>query len=260
MLAGTHVPFGSSRARERELLEADSELAEHVVDLGPVDEPRKRWLYRNVSALLYPTVYEGFGLLPLEAAREGLPCLFAAQASLSEIAGDAATLLQWDAAASAEAVLPLLGDGPQRERHLAQLRALSVPTWAAVADKLLAVYEHAVRAPAAEAAPRVWQELDREGYIVKLDEDAGKLKTIAQDYQDAYHDLHARVASGLPLIDRGGLLSPAQQRGLMRVAARGGLGALALSPFALLGRGGGAGDAPGAHGATGEEPGAASPS
>jgi hypothetical protein len=163
--------------------------------------------------------------------------LFAAQASLSELAPDAATLVPWDACASARAVLPLLSEGAAREGHLARLRSHSVPSWAEVARALGAVYEQALTDPPAEAAPHVWEELDREAYIVRLGEDVAKLKLTAQEYQDAYHSLSERVGFGLPLIDQGGLLSKAQQRGLMRVASRRGLGALALAPLGLLGRG-----------------------
>lgn len=239
VLAGSHVPYGSSREREQELLRANPHLAELTVELGPVDEPGRRWLYANACAVVYPTLYEGFGLLPLEAARADLPCLFASQASLSELAAGAATLIPWDARASASAVLPLLSAGPARERHLAQLRTLQIPDWSEVARRLLAVYERALRAPRSEAAPRVWQELTRESHIVWLDREASRLAKSAQEYQDAYHSLEARVHTGLPLIDDDGLLSHDQQRGLMRVAARGRLGALALKPFGLLGRLGG---------------------
>jgi len=236
VLAGGHVPYGSSRVRERELLGRRTDLAPFVEDLGTVDEPSKQWLLEHTRALLYPTLYEGFGLLPLEAARSGVPCLFAPQASLAEVAGHAATLVAWDAAASAVAVLPLLADGPARTEHLAQLRSLAVPTWEQAAQRLLAVYEHALATPPSEAAPRVSQELEREDYIVRLDQDMRSLKAIAQEYQDAYHALEARVATGLPLIDEGGLLSEAQQRGLMRVAARGSVGSALLAPFGWLGR------------------------
>jgi glycosyltransferase involved in cell wall biosynthesis len=235
VLAGTHVPHGSSREDERQLLRSAPELADLTVDLGAVDEEGKKWLYAHASALLYPTVYEGFGLLPVEAARAGLPCLFASQASLSEIAGAAASLIPWDARASAAAVLPLLSDGPARERHLAALRTLPVPSWADVAQDLVAVYEHALASPPSGAAPRVWQELERENYIVWLDQEARHLRRLAQEYQDAHHSLEARISTGLPLIDEGGLLTPAQQRGLMRIAARGRLGALAVAPLGLLG-------------------------
>lgn len=236
VLAGTHVPHGSSREDEQRLLRDTPELAAHTVDLGAVDEAAKRWLYSHAGALLYPTIYEGFGLLPVEAARAGLPCLFAAQASLSELAGAAATLVPWDPHASAAAVLPLLSDGPAREAHLATLRTLRVPSWADVAKGLVAVYQYALASPSPGAAPRIWQELERENYIVKLDQDVTELKGIAQEYQDAYHSLEERVRLGLPLIDRGGLLTPAQQRGLMRIVGRGRLGALAVTPLSLLGR------------------------
>lgn len=236
VFAGSHVAHGSSREHERELLERRPDLAERVIDLGAVDEPTKRWLYRHARALVYPTLYEGFGLVPLEAAQAGLPCLFAPQASLSELAGQAATLLPWDARASAAAVLPLLVDGPERERHLEQLRSLGLPGWEDMAKQLAEVYERAISEPPSEAADRAWQELDRESYIVRLDQDVQQLKAQAQEYQDAYHSLNARVAGGLPLIDEGGLLSPAEQRGLMRIASRRLLRGPILAPIGMLGR------------------------
>lgn len=239
VLAGSHVAHGSSRTREAELLRADPALAAHVLDLGRIDEPTKRWLYAHARALLYPTVYEGFGLLPLEAAHAELPCLFAAQASLAELAPDAATLTPWDASVSAQAVLPLLDDGPARTEHLKKLRSISASTWPETARELVSVYEQALSAPPPEAAARAWQELERESHIITLDRDVTKLKAIAEEYQDAYHRLEDRVRFGLPLIDRGGLLNRSQQRGLMRIASHGRLGALALVPFGLLGRGGG---------------------
>jgi glycosyltransferase involved in cell wall biosynthesis len=236
VLAGPHVPFGSSRERELEMLADDPRLAELVVDLGPVDEPLKRWLFEHAGALVYPTIYEGLGLLPLEAARVGVPCLFAAQASLAELAGRAATLVPWDAVASAAAVMPLLRQGSARSTHLAELRALSGPPWRDVAESLASVYEQAVTAPPSEAAPRNWQELEREGYVGALESEVDHLRGVAQEYQDAYHRLEGRVSPGLPLIDQGGLLTPAQQRGLMRIAGRRGVGAALLAPFGLLGR------------------------
>jgi glycosyltransferase involved in cell wall biosynthesis len=236
VLAGAHVPFGSSREHERVLLDGDPELGRLVIDLGPVDEPVKQWLFRHARALAYPTIYEGLGLLPLEAARMDLPCLFAAQASLSELAGSAATLVPWDAEESAAAVLPLLQEGAARESHLEDLRSLPVPSWDAVAGQLFAVYERAVSEPPPEAAPRGWQELDREAYIARLEREVDHHTGVAQEYQDAYHALEGRVGDALPLVDEDGLLSRAQQRGLMRIAGRPRLGAVLLAPFGFVGR------------------------
>jgi glycosyltransferase involved in cell wall biosynthesis len=236
VLAGPHVPFGSSAPRERELLSSYPRLGESVIDLGPVSEPIKRWLLQHARALVYPTIYEGLGLLPFEAARAEIPCLFAPQASLSELAGDAATIIPWDAAASAVAVEPLLSDGPSRSVHIAALRSVRAPDWSEVSKELIAVYEQAVTAAPSEAAPRAWQELQRETYLAGLEKEVDHLRGVAQDYQDAYHQLEQRVSVGLPLIDEGGLLSLVQQRGLMRVAGRRRLGALLLGPFGALGR------------------------
>jgi len=236
VLAGAHVPHGSSREREEHLLAEYPQLAAFVVDLGEVDESGKRWLFAHARGLVYPTVYEGFGLLPLEASRAGLPCFFAAQASLSEIAPDTATLVPWDARASAVAVLGLLSDGPARENHIARLRSLAIPDWSEVTEQLVGIYEHALASPPLVAGPRSWQDVDRELQIAGLEQDVSQLRPMAQEYQEAYYTLESRVSKGLPLIDDGGLLSDAQQRGLMRVAARQRLGALVLAPFGLLGR------------------------
>ena len=123
VLAGSHVTHGSSRAEERALLARDPDLAEAVLDIGPVDEAGKSWLYGHAAAVLFPSLYEGFGLIPFEAARAGVPCLFAAQAALVEVAGsELATLRAWDVPLSAAAVAPLLRPGSERERHVEGLR------------------------------------------------------------------------------------------------------------------------------------------
>ena len=63
-----------------------------VVALGPVSEAEKAWLLERAVLTLYPTVHEGFGLIPFESARAGTPCLFAPQASLGELLPDAAAI------------------------------------------------------------------------------------------------------------------------------------------------------------------------
>ena len=124
VLAGSHVPHGSSRDEELRILQAHPALAEAVIDVGSVSESGKAWLYSRARAVLYPRLYEGFGLIPFEAARAGTPCLYAPQASLAELAGpEAATLIPWNAELSADACSALLADGPERPRHLDLLNA-----------------------------------------------------------------------------------------------------------------------------------------
>ena len=238
VLAGGHVAHGSSREAERRLLEGDPELARHVVDVGSVDELGRAWLFANARAVVYPSTYEGFGLVPFEAARADAPCLFAPQASLVELAGaEAAVLVPWDASASAAAAAPLLVDGAERGAHVRRLReAADAHRWSDVVERLVGAYVDAVRGPRRAAAPRAWQELERERYIVELADGIEHLKGIATEYQDAFHDLERRVGGALPLVDEGGALTPDVQRGLMRIAARRPLRAALLGPVGLLGR------------------------
>jgi hypothetical protein len=117
-----------------------------VVTLGPVSEAEKVWLYGATSLVLYPTVQEGFGLVPFEAARAGVPCLFAAQTSLAEVLPrDAARIVQWNAALTADEALRLLEDGSALVQTI--VAAGERFTWQRTGELLLEVYEKSLSAP-----------------------------------------------------------------------------------------------------------------
>ncbi len=68
-------------------------------------------LYRRASALVFPSLYEGFGQPPLEAMACGCPVAAANAASLPEVCGDAASLFDpYDAGAIAAAVEDVLAE------------------------------------------------------------------------------------------------------------------------------------------------------
>ncbi len=116
VLAGPRVTYGSSSAEEASFRVARPQLDAQVVDLPAVGEPEKAWLIANCAAVVYPTTYEGFGLVPFEAAEAGRPCLFAALTSLAEVLeDDAALLVPWDAQASADRAIGVLTDPEQAE-------------------------------------------------------------------------------------------------------------------------------------------------
>lgn len=64
-----------------------------VVALGPVDERQREYLLTTAAALAYVSLFEGFGLPPLEAMARGLPVLASNAAALPETMGDAALLV-----------------------------------------------------------------------------------------------------------------------------------------------------------------------
>jgi glycosyltransferase involved in cell wall biosynthesis len=150
VLAGPHIEHGSSRAEEDALLAEDPSLAARVVRLEEPSQPEVAWLYANAALVLYPTVSEGFGLVPFEAAGAGTACMFAAVSSLAEVLDPSdATLVPWDVDASAERALDLLGD-PHERRGLVESIADRGRryTWAETARRLTGVYRDALRRPA----------------------------------------------------------------------------------------------------------------
>ncbi len=68
-------------------------VIEQVFTLGYVSEEQLRALYHAAHALVWPTLYEGFGLPPLEAMACGTPVITSNAASLPEVVGDAAVLI-----------------------------------------------------------------------------------------------------------------------------------------------------------------------
>lgn len=64
-----------------------------------------RWLYRHATALVFPSLYEGFGLPVLEAQMMGCPVVASTAASIPEVAGDGA--LYFDPMATEELVRQL---------------------------------------------------------------------------------------------------------------------------------------------------------
>jgi glycosyltransferase involved in cell wall biosynthesis len=146
VLAGADVLHGSATGAEAAVLAARPGLAEHVVSLTAVSEGEKAWLYAHAAAVVAPSTYEGFGLVPFEAAAAGTPCLYAPVSAHAELLGaEHAALVPWDAAASAQRAAAVLADpGPV-------LRAVAATgaelTWDRAARGLVAAYDDAVRLP-----------------------------------------------------------------------------------------------------------------
>ena len=104
------------------------ELPDGVESRGHVAPDEVVALLQRASALVFPSLYEGFGLPPLEAMACGCPVACSNAAALPETVGDAARLFDPnDPRAIADAVLDVLAD-PDRwvERGLARADAVLV--------------------------------------------------------------------------------------------------------------------------------------
>jgi glycosyltransferase involved in cell wall biosynthesis len=106
---------------------------------GHVPAEELRELYRTAAALVFPSLYEGFGQPPLEAMACGCPVACSDAAALPEVVGDAARLFDPRSPESiAEAVEEVLDDpAPWAERGLERAARYS---WDAAARGTDAVY------------------------------------------------------------------------------------------------------------------------
>lgn len=68
--------------------------SDDVVQVGYVEAALKRALYENAAAFVFPSLYEGFGIPPLEAMSCCCPVVCAKAASLPEVVGEAAELVE----------------------------------------------------------------------------------------------------------------------------------------------------------------------
>lgn len=67
--------------------------ARDIIFTGYVSDGEKNALYQNAQAFVFPSLYEGFGIPPLEAMHFGCPVVCSNAASLPEVCGDAATMV-----------------------------------------------------------------------------------------------------------------------------------------------------------------------
>lgn len=104
-------------------------------------------LYSSCRALIYPSVYEGFGLPPLEAMACGAPVITSRIPSIAESTEGAARLVApKDADALAGSIVHLLEDeGERRYLSTAGLKRATEFSWERTARLTLEVYQEAIR-------------------------------------------------------------------------------------------------------------------
>jgi glycosyltransferase involved in cell wall biosynthesis len=223
VLAGTHISYGSSRELERAFLDEHPELREVVVELDSVSEEEKAWLIAHAEAVVYPSVYEGFGLVPFESALAGSPCVFAAQSSLAEIApARTATILPWDPTQSAAAAHALLTDADTRKRQIEALTtAADGLTWAVAAVSMVEVYREAALAPVRVAATLSRDAVEHERKSIAIHEAVvAKLIDERELVLRDYDELIAELGPGRGLVGTRGTLPEDLQRALLALSAR----------------------------------------
>jgi len=116
-------------------------ISDYIQWIGYVDEADKPALYRLSDLFVYPSMYEGFGLPPLEAMACGVPVVANALDIFKETLGDGAYLVE-NARTMGGAMIALLIQKPLRETMINQgLAQATRYTWRKTAQATLKIYE-----------------------------------------------------------------------------------------------------------------------
>ena len=152
------VMAGSAGWLYEPVLQAISEvgLESRVTRLGKVEPGVLKWLYQHAAALVFPSLYEGFGLPVLEAFALGCPVVAARIDSVAEIApADTALLLgPKDVPAWASALDTIEARGLPPDMVEAGRRQAQRFTWAACADSVVTLIQSTLERRPHPALPR----------------------------------------------------------------------------------------------------------
>ena len=120
-------------------------LEEKVIFTGYFDEEDKPALYKGAIVFAFPSLYEGFGLPPLEAMASGVPVISSNTSSMPEVIGDAGILISpEDHDAWVENIKKVVSSQElQDEMKIKNKKQLEKFSWDITAEKTLAVYKKA---------------------------------------------------------------------------------------------------------------------
>lgn len=124
----------------------DAGLASRVVFTGYLADDDLCALYSSCRAFVYPSLYEGFGLPPLEAMACGAPVVAGRIESIAEVAGDAALLVApTDTMALTRSIIELVRDEGLRRAFVEKgMRRAAEFSWQRTARLMREVYEEAL--------------------------------------------------------------------------------------------------------------------
>jgi glycosyltransferase involved in cell wall biosynthesis len=128
---------------------ASKPLVKGLVFLGPVSADELRVLYQRAVALVFPSLYEGFGLPPLESMAAGTPVIAMPISAIPEVAGDCVLYPDGLSADSLARSMELLAtdDVLHEALRMRGLQRVEDFRWETTARATLEVYRAAVRRP-----------------------------------------------------------------------------------------------------------------
>lgn len=137
--------FPHYRAIKEKIKELD--LENQILILGEVDSEDMTALYNGADVFVLPSLYEGFGLPPLEAMACGCPVITSNTSSLPEVVGDAGIMVDpCDMDGLAEAICKVLTDEGLRQEMIKKgLARAKLFSWEKTAKETLKIYKEVAK-------------------------------------------------------------------------------------------------------------------
>lgn len=118
-------------------------LEKDILMTGHIPDDDLVGIYNMAELFVYPSLYEGFGLPPLEAMACGLPVIASNAPALTEVLGDAAIFIDPDNAAGLFECMKrvLRDDGLKMELRAKGISRSKFYSWKKVAQKMIELYQ-----------------------------------------------------------------------------------------------------------------------
>jgi glycosyltransferase involved in cell wall biosynthesis len=118
-------------------------LKNRIIFTGYIPDEDLSAIYSGATAFIYPSLYEGFGLPPLEAMQCGTPVITSNTSSLPEVVGDAGIMINpTDEDALCQAILTIIQDSQLRKTLSEKGRERAQQfSWAKCAEETVKVYQ-----------------------------------------------------------------------------------------------------------------------
>jgi glycosyltransferase involved in cell wall biosynthesis len=121
-------------------------MENRIVFTGFISEKELDSLFRMADFLIYPSLYEGFGIPVLEAMKMGLPVITSNTTAMPEVAGDAACLVDPTNIEEMTSVMSELLQNRQRQEEMIEkgLERARSYTWQNVSESYLKLYQEII--------------------------------------------------------------------------------------------------------------------
>jgi len=125
---------------------SDSLLRKHIIFTGFVPDEHLTAIYNGAVAFIYPSLYEGFGLPPLEAMQCGTPVITSNTSSLPEVVGDAGIMVDpIDEDALCQSMIDIAKDSELRNSFSAKgIQRAKLFSWGKCVEETINAYKFAL--------------------------------------------------------------------------------------------------------------------